>query len=276
AGTLADELGASVVAAGVSVPGVVRRTDGLVREAPHLRWVDVPLGESLSAALRMPVAVANDAELGALAEHTRGVARGASNVVFVAGDVGVGGGVISGGAVLGGADGYLGEFGHMMVRPDGRDCHCGCRGCWETEVGEAALCRALGLPVDTGRGELIAELRKLATDPPVALARLEDFAGWLTIGLVNVVNMLAPELVVLGDLLTALPEPVLDAVAAQVRERSMVSRAVGHTRVERSVLGGQAQLIGAAELAFGPVLEAAAGAATSVPNPSRMGSGVED
>lgn len=259
AGMLAGELGAPVVAAGVSVPGVVRRTDGLVRKAPQLDWTDVPLGELLSAALRMPVAVASDGELGALAEHTRGVARGASNVVFVAGDVVVGCGVISGGAVLRG----LGEFGHMMVRPDGRVCHCGCRGCWETEVCEAALRRALGLPADTGRGELIAELRELAADPPVALARLEEFAGWLTIGLVNVVNMLAPELVVLGDLLTALPEPVLDAVATQVRERSVVSRAVGHTRVVRSLLGGEAQLVGAAELAFGPVLAAAAGAATA-------------
>jgi predicted NBD/HSP70 family sugar kinase len=184
-------------------------------------------------------------------------------VVFVVGDVGVDGGVISGGAVLRGAGGYLGEFGHMMVRPDGRECHCGCRGCWETEVCEAALRRALGLPAGAGRGELIAELRKLAADPPGVLARLAEYAGWLTIGLVNVVNMLAPELVVLGNLLTALPEPVLDAVAARVRERSMVSRAVGHTRVVPSVLGGEAQLIGAAELAFGPLLDAAASAATA-------------
>lgn len=264
AGMLARKLGARVVAAGVSVPGVVR-TDGLVRDAPHLGWKDVPLGELLSAALLsaglpMPVAVANDGELGALAEHTRGVARGASSVVFVVGDVGVGGGVISGGAVLRGAGGYLG---HMIVRPNGRKCHCGCRGCWETEVCEAALRRALGLPADTGQGELKAELRQLAANPLVALARLKEFAGWLTIGLVNVVNMLAPELVVLGDLLTALPEPVLDSVAAQVHKQSIVSQAVGDTRVVRSVLGDDAQLIGAAELAFGPVLDAAAGAATA-------------
>lgn len=184
-------------------------------------------------------------------------------MVFMVGDVGVDGGVISGGAVLRGAGGYLGEFGHIVVRPDGRECHCGCRGCWETEVCEAALRRALGLPAGAGRGELIAELRELAADPPVALARLEEYAGWLTIGLVNVINMLAPELVVLGNLLTALPDTVLDAVATQVRERSMVNRAVGPTRVVRSVLVGEAQLLGAAELAFGPVLDAAASAATA-------------
>ncbi|HEY2207458.1 MAG TPA: ROK family transcriptional regulator, partial [Pseudonocardia sp.] len=158
---LAGELDAPIVAAGVAVPGVVRHADGMVREAPHLRWTDVPVGEQLTGALRMPVAVANDAELGALAEHSRGVARGVADVVFVAGDVGVGGGVISGGAALRGAGGYLGELGHMVVRPDGDPCHCGCRGCWETEIGGAALCRALGLPESVPRGELLAELREL-------------------------------------------------------------------------------------------------------------------
>lgn len=255
---LASELSLPVVAAGVSIPGVVRQSDGLVREAPHLRWVDVPLGEQLSAGLQMPVTVANDAELGALAELTRGVARGVSDVVFVAGDIGVGGGVISSGKAMRGAGGYLGELGHMVVRPDGLECHCGCQGCWETEVGAAALCRALGLPLAIGRGELHAELRELADDPPTALARLSDYVGWLGLGLVNVVNLLAPQVVVLGDLFAALPEPALQVVATRVRERSVVSRAVGHTLVVRSALGRDAHLIGAAELAFSPVLDSAA------------------
>lgn len=253
---LAAELNAAVVAAGVSVPGVVRQSDGLVREAPHLRWTDVPLGERLTIGLRMPVAVTNDAELGALAEHTRGAARGVSDLVFVAGDVGVGAGVISGGAALRGAGGYLGELGHMVVRPDGGPCHCGLRGCWETEVGAEALCRALGLPEHTGRGELVAELRELAADPPGALRRLDEFTGWLELGLINTVNLLAPRLVVLGDLLASVPPVVLDRVADRVRERSVVSRAVGHTQVVRSALGTDAQLVGAAELAFTPVLAA--------------------
>lgn len=256
AGLLAEELDTEVVAAGVSVPGLVRRADGLVRESPHLGWSDVALGELLSAGLRIPVTVANDAELGALAEHHRGVARGAADLVFVVGDVGVGGGVISGGRALRGAGGYPGELGHMVVRPDGRRCHCGCRGCWETEIGEAALLRALDLQPGTPRGELVAELRELGATPAAALTRLAEFTDWLALGLVNVVTVFAPEVVVLGDLLTALPQPVLGTVADRVRERSMVSRAIGHTRVVRSALGTEAQLVGAAELAFDPVLAA--------------------
>jgi predicted NBD/HSP70 family sugar kinase len=256
---LISALGSTPARVGVSVPGVVRRTDGLVREAPHLRWRDVPLGERLAERLGLPVAVGNDAELGALAEHTRGGARGETDLVFVQCDVGVGGGVISDGAPLRGSGGYLGEIGHMVVRPDGDRCHCGCRGCWETEVGTPALCRALGLAEDTSRGELAVSLRELAAGPAEeALDRLAGFTGWLALGLINVVNLLGPRTVVLGDPLGALPTAVLERVAAQIRTRSIVSRAVGDTRVVRSVLGRDAQLIGAAELAFGPVLDAAA------------------
>ncbi|HEV8561617.1 MAG TPA: ROK family protein [Actinophytocola sp.] len=253
---LVGELGVDLVGAGVAVPGVVRRSDGLVHEAPNLHWTDVPMGETLRGILRMPVVVANDAELAALAEHLRGVARGSADVVYVSADVGVGGGVISGGAPLRGAAGYVGELGHMVVRPGGRPCYCGSRGCWETEVGEPALCRALDLPEGSPRGAVVAELRALTTRPDPVPAPLAEFVDWLTLGLVNIVNMLAPELVVLGDLFTALPGWLVTQVGQEVRRRCLVSRAVGGTRIVASALGADAKLIGAAELAFEPILDA--------------------
>jgi predicted NBD/HSP70 family sugar kinase len=254
---LAGDLGVTPVAAGVSVPGVVRRSDGLVHEAPNLRWTDVALGERLSSVLRIPVLVGNDAELGAVAEHIRGVARGSSDAVYISADVGVGGGVIADGSSLRGKSGYVGEVGHMVIRPgeSGRPCYCGSSGCWETEVGEAALCRALRLPEDTPRGAILVELRQLGNDPLAAWERLSEFAEWLTLGLVNVVNLLGPQLVVLGDLLTVLPESVLDRVGTDVRRRSLVSRAVGGTRIVSSVLGIDVKLLGAAEIAFEMVLD---------------------
>jgi predicted NBD/HSP70 family sugar kinase len=251
---LADELALVPHAVGVSVPGVVRREDGRVHEAPNLGWRDVDLGARLTSVLRVPVQVANDAELGALAEHVRGLARDVADLVWISADYGVGGGVVSGGRPLRGTAGYVGELGHMSVRPGGRTCYCGNRGCWETEVGEPALCRALGLPEGTARGVLVAELRSLSTAP--VAGPLDEFAEWLTTGLVTVVNMMAPELVVLGDLFTALPAWMVDRVRSAVHERSLVSRAVGGTRIETSPLGRDAKLVGAAELAFEPVLAA--------------------
>jgi predicted NBD/HSP70 family sugar kinase len=255
AAVLAGDLDVRPVAAGVSVPGVVRRCDGHVHEAPNLRWSEVALGERLGAVLRVPVQVGNDAELAALAEHLRGAARGASDVVYVSADVGVGGGVIAEGSSLRGTAGYVGELGHMVIRPGGRPCYCGNNGCWETEVGEAALRRALGLPEDTPRGALAVELRALAREPEMARERLAEFAEWMTLGLVNVVNLLGPELVVLGELFTVLPEPVISEVAEEVRRRSMVSRAVGGTRIAMCALGADVKLLGAAEIAFERVLD---------------------
>ena len=251
---LADELAVTAQGAGVSVPGVVRRDDGWVHEAPNLGWRDVALGTRLESVLKIPVQVANDAELGALAEHVRGTAREVADLVYISADKGVGGGVISDGRPLRGTRGYVGELGHLVVRPGGRPCYCGSRGCWETEVGEAAMCRALGLPEDAPRGVVVSELRSLATAP--LPGPLDEFAEWLATGLVTVVNMMAPELVVLGDLFTALPPAVVDHVRTMVHERSLVSRAVGGTRIRTSPLGRDAKLVGAAELAFEPVLGA--------------------
>ncbi len=253
AALLVQDLDLRPVAAGVSVPGVVRRTDGLVHASANLGWMQVPFGERMGTILGVPVVVGNDAELGALAENMRGVGRGASDAVFVSADVGVGGGIIAQGALMRGSAGYLGEIGHMTVRPGGRRCHCGNEGCWETEVGEAALRRALGLPEGSPRGAIVAELRELQRDSD-PVARLGEYVDWLILGLVNVVNILGPELVVLGDLFTTLPDAVVRRVEEEVLRRSLVGRALGGIRIEKSSLGADLKLLGAAEAAFEDVL----------------------
>ncbi|AOS62489.1 ROK family protein [Actinoalloteichus hymeniacidonis] len=243
------------VGAAVSVPGIVRRSDGLVHEAPNLRWSEVPLGTLLGDGLGLPVAIGNDADLGAMAEHSRGAARGVGDAVYLSADVGVGGGVITGGVPLRGSTGHVGEVGHMILRPDGRLCYCGCRGCWETEVGEQALCRALSLPEDTSRRRLVAELRGLTEEQVAADAGLAEYARWLGVGVVNLVNLLAPELVVLGGLLAEVPASLLAGVEQRARGRSLVGRAASRAvRIRPAELGAQASLLGAAELAFERVL----------------------
>lgn len=251
---LIEEAEVDVIAVGASAPGVVRQADGLVHEAPNLHWTEVPLGEWLSHALKRPAHVGNDAELGALAEHLRGAARGTDDAVFIGADVGVGGGVISSGTALRGSGGHVGEIGHMVIRPDGKPCYCGNHGCWETEVGERALSRAMGLPEDASRGVIVAELHALAENHNELMRRLGEFAEWLAIGLVNLINILCPQLVILGDLFTALPQSLIDHVGDSVRERSLISRALGGTRIVTSSLGGDVRLLGAAELAFEQVL----------------------
>ncbi len=189
----------ALVGIGVAVVGVVRRDDGFVSTAPNLGWRDVALGAALTQAFGAPVAVANEADLGALAEHRRGAAARTNDVIFLSGEVGVGGGIIVGGRPLTGVAGHGGEVGHTPVNPlSGRPCRCGSVGCWETEVGEEALLVRAGRPPDGGSAAVEAVLADAAAGDDIALAAVGEIGRWLGIGLAGLVNVLNPSRVVLG------------------------------------------------------------------------------
>ena len=243
------------IGVGVAVAGLVRPTDGVVAVAPNLGWIDVPLGERLMSALRLdiPIAVANEADLGALAESRRGAARGADDVLYVHGEVGVGGGIIVGGRPLSGISGFAGEIGHMPINPQGRPCQCGSVGCWETEIGERALLERAGYPLEGGRMAVSALIADAADGRPEALASLDNVGRWLGIGLAGLVNVLNPRVVVLGGLFSpAFPYLVPSLTGAlEARGLEAVRRLVS---VVPAYLGVDAPLLGAAELAFEPLL----------------------
>ncbi|MBT0769191.1 ROK family protein [Kineosporia sp. J2-2] len=248
--------GRHVLSLGVSVPGVVRGQDGNVRFAPNLGWQDQPLGELLAEALAergidgLRTGLANDGDLGALAEHQRGVARGYDDVVFVEGETGVGCGVITGGRSLAGSGGYAGELGHITIRRGGRLCRCGARGCWETEIGAGAMARALGLPEDSDESEVGLLLR---SGSPALSARLDDVAEYLGIGLANVVNVFNPRIVVLGGLLQDL-YPLVAARVTEVIGTTALRAPMEQVRLVLPELGSDAVLLGAAEYAWQDVL----------------------
>jgi predicted NBD/HSP70 family sugar kinase len=244
-----------LIGVGVAVAGVVRRTDGLVSMAPNLGWRDAPLGQRLAAALQVsaPIAVANDADLGALAEHRRGSAVGAGDVLFISGEVGVGGGVIVDGAPLTGAAGYAGEVGHIPVNPNGATCGCGSIGCWETEIGEGALLRRAGRDATGGADQVDAVLRDAVAGSPVALAALDEVGRWLGVGLAGLVNVFNPQLVVLGGLFGRI-HPFVARRLERELDRHTLPAPRELVRIVPATLGVDAPLIGAAELAFEPLL----------------------
>jgi predicted NBD/HSP70 family sugar kinase len=238
------------IAAGVAIAGMVRRADGMVRLGPTLGWVDEPLGEALAEVLEMdaPISVGNGADLGALAEHTRGCATDSDNVIYLHGDVGVGGGIIASGRPVAGHGGYGGEVGHMVVNPNGRPCSCGSRGCWETEIGEHALLRAADRD-GTGREGILAVVDAATRGDAMAQSAVRQVADWLGFGVANLVNIFNPETVIFGGTL----RDVYIAAAAQVRSRinrNALPACREHVRLRTPDLGDDAPLIGAAELAF--------------------------
>jgi predicted NBD/HSP70 family sugar kinase len=250
----------TVVGIGVSMVGVIRAPDGMVRVAPNLGWHDVPLPELLDRALRLavPVSVANDADLGALAEHRRGAAVGVDDVLYIAGEVGVGGGVIAAGRALAGASGYAGEIGHMPVNPAGAACRCGSIGCWETEVGERVLLQRVGQRQTGGRAAVDAVFAAAETGAPAAREALSTTGSWLGIGLAGLVNVFNPSLIVLGGLFGRM-HPLVSAEVDDALDRRAFRAAREVVRVVPAALGMDAPLLGAAELAFEPLLVDPAG-----------------
>jgi predicted NBD/HSP70 family sugar kinase len=247
------ELGAVVVGAGVAVPGMVRRRDGQVRQAPNLGWQDAPVGAVLAQAFGLPVAVGNDADLGIRAEHVRGAAAGVDDAVYLSGHSGIGAGIIAGGVPLGGRAGYAGEVGHIVVNPGGLPCHCGSRGCWETECGEERLFELAGRAHGGGLAGVRGVVAAAAAGDAAACAALEHVAGWLGRGTANVVNVLNPEVVILGGALEEILSAAGDTVRAAFATTALAAP-LEQVRIVTPHLGPDSTLVGAAELAFDALL----------------------
>jgi predicted NBD/HSP70 family sugar kinase len=250
AGLLAEALaslrGAAIqcVAITVAAPGFTDSDTGVVRRAPNLGWREVALVDELRRLLgpEAPAITAqNDAKLGAVAEHARLTGSGIDDLLYISGDVGVGGGIISAGSILRGAQGFAGEIGHMPLDPALRQCACGRRGCWETMVGLAAFLRLAaddsdtvhdpGLPLD----DRLRELRRRAVaGDERTLSALATIAGGLGAGVSILVDVLNPRVVVLGGYFAWFEEQLVEPVAQLVVERRLnttaeVCRVVGST-----------------------------------------------
>lgn len=249
------------VGIGVGVCGVVSADDGVVRFAPNLGWVDVPLRERLHSKLRLhlPIELGNDGDLGAMAEHLRGAAVGYDDVIYISGEVGVGGGVILSGRPMRGTGGYGGEVGHMSIDPRGRTCRCGRRGCWETEIGDEAVLLATGAPAGATLDDVLAAYADGERWPQAGMRRVGRALG---VGVTNLVNVFNPQLVLFGGV----SRQLFTATEGLVREALQRALAAPGEQVQLAVagLGDDAIALGAAELAFAPLLADPLGALSAL------------
>ncbi|HVM27008.1 MAG TPA: ROK family protein [Mycobacteriales bacterium] len=253
---------ARCVGIGVGVCGVVSDDDGVVRFAPNLGWVDVPLGDMLADRLgtQMPIVLGNDGDLGARAEHLRGAGRGLTDMVYVAGEVGIGGGIIVEGRPMRGAGGYGGEIGHMVVDSRGPVCRCGRQGCWETLISDAAVLAATGAPEGSTQGDVLAAYARGEAWPRAGLRRVGRALGTGTANLVNIFN---PQLIVFGGAV----RHVFTATEPVVREAlaGVLAAPAEQVRLVAAGLGDDSVAVGASELAFATLLSDPLGALTALP-----------
>ncbi len=244
-----------LVGVGVGVPGLVG-PEGMVRSASNLGWTNVPLAALLERELpcTVPVHVAHDVNLGALAEVTRGAAKGQLDVIYLGCDVGLGAGIRVNGRPLTGVGGFAGELGHLILDPHGRLCRCGRRGCWETEVNAVAVAAALGHPTDR-LADLGKALAAMQAPPPA----LQAIGRQLGRGLGNVVNAFNPAMIILGGILRDL-YPAVREEADRAFSEVALEGPREQVRITLPALGSDSVLYGAAELALDELLANPVGA----------------
>ena len=245
---------------GVGVPGLVDPTD-TVRFAPNLQGVNgTVLGDRLREALPgVPVWIGNDATAACWAEHQLGAGAGHDDMIMVTLGTGVGGGIVSRGELLEGSNRYAGEFGHMVVDPNGPRCPCGKRGCWErfasgaglgfigremAVAGQAPRVVELAGDAEAVRGEHVTVAAREGDGPAIEI--MARFGWWVALGLANLTNALDPDVIVLGGGLVVAGDVLLEPIRRAFVELVEAPELRQTIRIVPAALGFQAGAVGAA------------------------------
>jgi glucokinase len=245
----------------LAVPGLILAQANKVVYSPNLRAVEgIPLKDELEPKIGMPLTIENDGNAAAWGEFRFGVGSEADHLVFVALGTGIGGGVITHGILMRGAQGSGGELGHVTIQATGPRCACGNHGCLEalasgTAIGRRARELAVEQPGSAlGRlatrrqilGEDVKELARKGDE--VALSVLDEAGKWLGVGLAGFVNIFNPEIVAVGGGVMDAGELVLRAARKEVILRARPpSRDLAEIKV--AILGPRSGVLGAAALA---------------------------
>lgn len=250
-------------AVGIGLPGVVDNKTGLFVQNPNMPFSDknVPLREMFHSEWEVPVFLGNDANCAAVGEYWAGAAKGCDPAVMVTLGTGIGGGLICGGKLFTGFANSGMEIGHMIIQPNGILCNCGARGCWERYGSATALIQLTRLEMERSPDSQLWELCSRDPDKiqgrtafqgarlgdPAAKRVLSNYLQGLSIGMINLVNILQPEIICLGGgVSNAEDDLLLDPLRELVWQGCFDKN--NHTRIEKASLGNDAGIVGAALL----------------------------
>jgi glucokinase len=253
-----------IAGVGIGAPGAVDQESGTVIFAPNLEgWKDVPLKKEMEKELGVPVFVENDANIAVLGVHVAELKSKPKSVVGIFVGTGIGGGLIINGELYGGFNHTAGEIGHMVLEVNGPKCGCGNKGCFEALASRTAIFQRIKAGVKSGEKTLLTEmlgdglddlrsgdLRKAIRRGDKFVAKVvADAAEYIGIGVSNLVNVLGPEVVVLGGgVMEALQDEMMSIITKTAKEHAMPGTLKG-VEIVASKLGDMAGITGAAALA---------------------------
>jgi glucokinase len=235
---------------GVGFGGPVDFDEGIVLLSHHVAgWEGMPLRHELKTRFRTPVVVDNDANAGTLGEWKFGAGLGFNDMLYVNIGTGIGGGIISSGRLLRGAQNLAGEIGHLVVARDGPVCSCGKRGCLESFASGDAIARrgseALGRPVDSKTIFTLAASRDAA-----AMKVVTDVVEDLAHGIGSAVSLMNPAVVIIGGGLSEAPAHLFHEPLRRAIPRYCLDEAARNLHVEAAQLRYESGVMGAVALAL--------------------------
>jgi glucokinase len=253
-----------VVAVGIAAAGLVEAATGVLRFAPNIAWRDADLVGLVGGDTGVPVTAENDNTAAAWGELRCGAARGCDHVLHVGVGTGIGGGIVVGGRLVRGKNGFAGEIGHIVVEPGGERCGCGNLGCWETVASGAAILREGRWAVERAPHSMLAEIAsgdpatltgEMVTDAaragdPTARGILVEVGHRLGEGIAGLVNVLDPEIVVVGGGAAAAGDLLLEPARAAFRTTVEGFEHRPDVPIVAAELGNDAGGVGAALLAL--------------------------
>ncbi|MGH3729705.1 MAG: ROK family glucokinase [Micromonosporaceae bacterium] len=257
--------GRTVEAVGIGAAGWIDEQRATVLFAPNLAWKAEPLRDKVAAEVDLPVVVENDANVAGWAEYRFGAAESVDNMVLLTVGTGIGGAIVLAGNLVRGAHGIAAELGHVLAVPDGYQCGCGRLGCLEQYASGRALVREAKRNAETTPDKAAELLARAGGDPeridgpavtdaaragdPAALAAFADVGYWLGTGMADLVQVLDPEMIVVGGGVIEAGElllgPAREACAAALPQRSRLP----YTQIRAAEMGPHAGVVGASDLA---------------------------
>ena len=242
---------------GIGSPGTCDTAAGVVVRAYNLGWNNVPLCTMLTEYFGIPATVANDANCAALAETVAGAAVGCRNMVLITLGTGVGGGIIINGQIYAGMRSAGAELGHVVLVLDGEPCTCGRKGCWEAYASVTALIHQAQAAAKKDPGSALNQLNEWdgyricrTADEGDETARkvMARWCEYVAAGMTDMVNALAPEMILVGGGISKQGEKILAPIREYVETHCFGQREGAVPEIKQAALGNEAGIIGAAAL----------------------------
>lgn len=248
----------------MAAAGIIDIKRGVITESPNLQgWRNISLDSVLGREFALPVFLLNDASAAALGEQCFGAGAGINNLIYITVSTGIGGGFIINGELYNGASGSAAEIGHMIIRIDGPRCNCGQNGCLEAMASGTAMSRMAVERIRKGESSLLLDMaggklpavtaqliaRAARRKDPLALSVIEEAAYYLGIGMSNLVNLLNPQMIIIGGGVSAMGSMLLRPARKSMKEHAFKLPS-SSVRVVKSRLGADAGIYGAAAYAY--------------------------